>query len=447
MNTKQRIDAIREKALELMTEHHVPGISIGLIVDGTEHYIPLGVTSIDNPLEVTPDTLFQIASVTKTFTASIAMKLVELGKLELDATVRTYIPSFKLQDESVAARVTVRHLLTHTSGFMGDFDIDTGDGKDALERFVEHLVDFPQLVPLDSLAQYSNSAFCLLGRLIEIASGKTLDVTARELLLEPLGLHDTVYWAHEAIVKRTSVGHKQSEEEQTVVIQKWRMPRLDQADGSLSSTARDLMKYARFHMGQLGDDLLSSATRAAMQKPGPAFSSTDSVGLCWFVSRYEETNVIGHGGDVDGFHAQLSLVPAHNFAVSIQTNSDGGGQARTDLLKFALETFLGLKKPEPQAIPTTAQQLEEFVAWYVLPTGNPEDGIEISLEQDVLHVRVNVPSFSMILPAMAMNKIAPDVFTPTDGPMAGTEIEFVRSEARVKFLRAAGRISIRQDQP
>ena len=182
-----------------------------------------------------------------------------------------------------------------------------------------------------------------------------------------------------------------------------------------------------------------------MQKPGPTFSSTDSVGLCWFISRYDQTNVIGHGGDIPGIHANLSFLPTHNFALSIQTNSDGGGQVRTDLLKFALELFLGLKKPEPQAIPTTAQQLEEFVAWYVLPTGNPEDGIKISLEQDALLIRVNVPSFTMILPAVAMDMIAPDVFTPREGPLVGSEIEFVRNESRVKFLRAGGRIAVRED--
>src|SRR5262245_16899591 len=92
----------------------IPGASIGVLFEGEEEGAVLGVTSVENPLEVTPDTFFQIGSITKTFTATALMRLEERGDSELDAPVRIYLPELRLSDEDVSSRVTVRQLLTHT---------------------------------------------------------------------------------------------------------------------------------------------------------------------------------------------------------------------------------------------------------------------------------------------------------------------------------------------
>src|SRR5436853_4346191 len=115
-----------------MEETKTPGVAVGLLHDGKEHVAGFGVTSLENPLAVTPDTLFQIGSITKTFTGTAAMQLVEDGKLDLDRPVREYVPDLRLADEDVAAAVTMRHLLTHTGGWEGDFIDDLGAGDDAL---------------------------------------------------------------------------------------------------------------------------------------------------------------------------------------------------------------------------------------------------------------------------------------------------------------------------
>jgi CubicO group peptidase (beta-lactamase class C family) len=89
-----RFDEIVEVARASMEEHSVPGAALGILSEGEEEVAALGVTSIENPLEVTPDTLFQIGSIGKTFTATVVMRLVERGDLELDAPVNTYLPDF-----------------------------------------------------------------------------------------------------------------------------------------------------------------------------------------------------------------------------------------------------------------------------------------------------------------------------------------------------------------
>ena len=110
-----RLDALIRDGME---RYHVPGIAVGMWHDGILELGGWGVTSVDHPLAVDADTLFQIASVTKTITATVVMRLVEQRKVDLDAPVRTYIPSFKLKDSDAAARATVKHLVTHTGGWL-----------------------------------------------------------------------------------------------------------------------------------------------------------------------------------------------------------------------------------------------------------------------------------------------------------------------------------------
>jgi CubicO group peptidase (beta-lactamase class C family) len=158
-------------------------------------------------LEVTPETLFQIGSTTKTLTGTAIMALVERGMLDLDEPVRTYLPDLRLSDEEVARTVTTRHLLTHVGGWVGDVFEDTGGGDDALEKIVERLADAPQLTPLGEVFSYNNSAFYLAGRVVEVLSGKTFEAAAREFVLDPLGMDESFFFPAEVMTRRFAVGH------------------------------------------------------------------------------------------------------------------------------------------------------------------------------------------------------------------------------------------------
>lgn len=138
----------------------IPGGGAGILLDGDEDYVSYGVTSTTNPLPVDETTLFQIGSTTKTYTATAIMMLVEQGKVDLDATVRTYLPAFTLKDEAVAANVKVLNLLNHTAGWAGDFTVDTGYGDDALARFIERMVEADQESALGERVSYNNASLC-----------------------------------------------------------------------------------------------------------------------------------------------------------------------------------------------------------------------------------------------------------------------------------------------
>src|SRR5213593_2647960 len=269
-----------------MARYHVPGVAIGILHDGDEDIAAYGVTNLEHPLPVDGDTLFQIASITKTMTATVVMRLVERGALDLDAPVRRYLPEFRLRDDDAAKRATLRHLVTHTTGWLGDCFADFGKGDDALARYVAAMADLEQLTPLGEIWHYSNSSFAVLGRLIEVATGKTYEAAVRELLFIPLGMAKSCFNADEAITHRVAAGHV-IVDEQPRVARPWAFPRATTPVGGVVSCIRDLLAYASFHLGDGrapdGARLLSvgslelrrtQLTPAASASPGSCGTST-----------------------------------------------------------------------------------------------------------------------------------------------------------------------------
>ncbi|MFN8387566.1 MAG: serine hydrolase domain-containing protein, partial [Anaerolineales bacterium] len=118
-SSNSNFNVISTRIQKEMKRLHVPGVAIGIYHKGKEWTEGFGVTSVENPLPVNSDTLMQVGSISKTFTATLLMMLTEQGKVNLDAPVRKYLKDFKLKDESVAKKVTIRHLLTHTGGWVG----------------------------------------------------------------------------------------------------------------------------------------------------------------------------------------------------------------------------------------------------------------------------------------------------------------------------------------
>jgi CubicO group peptidase (beta-lactamase class C family) len=446
----EKLKTLEERALELMQEHSVPGVCLGLIVDGVEHFISLGVTSITNPLPVTPDTLFQIGSTTKSFVATLAMKLIQDGLLELDAPIRKYIPDFQVRDKTASEQVTIKHLLTHTGGWLGDFELDTGNDANALELYVKAMRDLPQTSPLGELATYSNSGFILLGCVLEVVSGQSLDTLMRETVLEPLGLRDTVYWAHEAITKRTAVGHRQSEDDQTEVIAKWQLPRASQGDGSLVSSARDQLRWARFHMGQLGDAPINANSRLEMQVAGKSLFPGAHLGLCWLIYDHLQSDgtsihIVTHGGTVDGFLSEFWFMPDRNFAFTSLTNATNGAAFNGEMKLLVLEHLLDVPRVQLEPITLPQEKLERFVGWYSNQI-NAEDGIDITLTEHGLMVEVSMKSSHLELPPIPISPISESVCAGFEEPLIGVTVEFFDLEQAFGKLRSSGRIFVRQSK-
>jgi CubicO group peptidase (beta-lactamase class C family) len=375
-----RFRLVCEEILAGMSRCSIPGVSVGVYHNGQEHGAGFGVTSLENPLPVTPATLFQVGSITKTFTTTALMRLVEMGRLSLDTPVRLYLPDLRLSDESVAARVTLRHLLTHTAGWLGDYFNDFGSGEDALARMVASLVDLPQLTPLGEVWSYNNAAFNVAGRLVEVASGKPYEIALNELVLEPLGLHNSFFFADDVITHRFVVGHEAAVNHGVpAVARPWSIGRAGHSIGGLCSTVGDLIRYARFHMGDGaapdGVRLLTPQSLALMQTIQCPAGGRGSIGLSWFINAAGGEKIISHGGATNGQQAELRFIPARDFVFAILTNSDDGGILNNLVAKTALKAYLDLAYPDIQPLDLPADRLAPYVGRY----DTPDDLLEVSL--------------------------------------------------------------------
>ena len=431
-----------------MREHPVPGVAVGLIADGEETVAGFGVTNVDHPLAVDGDTLFQIGSITKTVTATAIMRLVEAGRLSLDAPVRTYLPELRLKDEDVAARVTLRHLLTHHGGWFGDVFDDTGVGDDALARYVANLAAVEQLTPLGALWAYSNAGFAVAARVLEVATAMTAEAALDDLVLRPLGMKRSFLFARDAITYRVAAGHFVYDDGPAVA-RPWYIPRSAHAIGGIVSSARDMLTYARFQLGdgaaRDGTRLLASATLRSMQtRQGPG-ALDNSVGIAWSLRELEGVTFVSHGGGTIGQLALFTLAPARGFGLVVLTNSGSGAFVHQAVARWAYRTYAGVELPVPLAQERSAGELAAYVASYVSP-GNTYD---LALEEGALVMRstpkvVLAEQFERKPPLPPPARIAfyrSDRIVVLDGPLKDVEGEFLRDESgAIEWLRIGGRI-------
>ncbi len=436
-----KFEALSEYVVQLMKENQVPGVAVGLLVDGEEYVKGFGVTSVENPLPVTPETLFQIGSTTKTVTATALMRLVEQGLVDLDAPVRRYLPDFKVADEATAAAVTVRHLITHVAGWPGDVFTDTGNGDDAVAEYVARMAELPQITPLGELWTYNNAAFVVVGRVVEAVTGKPYEAAARELVLEPLGMTNSFYFPTEVMIRRFVVGHM-LKEEKLVIARPWNIPRSAVPAGGLSSDVRDQLRYARFHMGdgraESGQQVLSPESMRLMKTPVVDASNGQKMALSWFIQEAGGVRFVMHGGATFGQKALFWMAPDQGVAFTVLTNADKGAVLNNRLSTWVREQYLGAAVTEPAPLDSSEAELAPYAGEY----GQPHTG------KILLKVQGNRLMFQMLPDDMAVLETKPAVEPPVaaaliekeklmimEGPMKGSQAEFLSTSDGRRWIR------------
>jgi CubicO group peptidase (beta-lactamase class C family) len=352
----------RRRLSALADTHRVPGATLGILLtragrDDELVTVAHGVLNRDTGVETTTDSVFQIGSITKVWTTTVVLQLVDEGLLDLDAPVVEVLPELRLSDPAVTRQVTMRHLLTHTSGIDGDLFHDTGRGDDGLERYVALLADAPQNHPLGGTWSYCNAGFSLAGRVIERLTGSTWDTATRARLFTPLGLARAGTLPEEALLHRAAVGHTGVTEQATVPV--WGLPRAVGPAGMIHAAAADVLGFARLHLtGGLAPDGTrvlgadSVAAMAAHQADLPEKHTLgDSWGLGWSRFEWDGRRVLGHDGNTIGQSAFLRLLPADGLAVTLLTNGGNTRDCYEDLFREVFAAVADLAVPPPLAPP------------------------------------------------------------------------------------------------
>ncbi|MBP2478804.1 CubicO group peptidase (beta-lactamase class C family) [Crossiella equi] len=353
-----RIDEVRtwlrENLPALAEKHGVPGAQAAVLVDGEVADAAAGLLSTRTGVEATTDALFQVGSVTKLWTATLVLQLVDEGLLDLDAPVRAHVPD--------APDVTTRQLLNHTGGFEGDLFFDTGRGEDAIAKLVARLGEARPLFPAGERFSYNNAGYVVLGRLVEVLRDKPFAQVLRERLITPLGLAHTASGAEEAILFRAAVGHLPGPGG-PVAAPVWSIAASNAPAGSqLAMRAADLLEFARLYLdggreGVLSAEAVAALHAAEVELPYLARMPTH-YGLGWGRWELGEHVVVGHDGGTIGQSAFLRLVPAAGVAVALLTNGGATAALYQDVVVHLVRELTGVELPAAPELPEAPVRID-----------------------------------------------------------------------------------------
>jgi len=383
---------ITEKLPALLAEHKVPAAAIGVYANGEVFDFASGVLSHATGVEATADSVFQVGSITKTWTATLVMQLADEGLLDLDAAVVTYLPDFDLADSDAAKTMTVRQLLCHKAGFEGDIFTDTGNNDDCVEKYVAMLRTDPQLFSPDEMFSYNNAGYCVLGRIIEVLRDKPFDQALREHLFAPLGLTHAATDANSAILFRAAVGHlpnPQDPDGQPVPAPMWSLVKSNAPAGAmLAMRPRDLLAFAAMHLNDgkaaNGTQVLSEASATAMRDKQVTVPPLGLMGTHWGLGfelfDFPTGFVFGHDGGTVGQSAFLRIVPGKNVAIALLTNGGNPIAVYFEVYRHLLKVLADIDLPDNPVPPTNPEQID--AAKYLGTYANSMGKTEIAQDDD-----------------------------------------------------------------
>ena len=442
---RERFIALKDQAEQWRDELGVPGITFGISVAGERFTAGCGTTSVDNPLPVTAETIFQIGSITKTVTATALTLLQQRGELSLGDRVRKWLPDFRVKDERAASRVTVMQLLTHVAGWSGDVFTDTGSNDDACQLYVDGMAQFSQLAPTGTVFSYNNAAFAVAGRVIEVVTGQTFERAIQDLIFEPLGMRGSYFFERDVMLRRFAVGHL-VKAGQASCLSPWAIPRGMNAAGGISCHIGDLLRYAEFHLGD-GEGLLTGKSLSSMRRARvPINDYLGEVGLSWIMNRYAGKRVIGHTGGTNGQNAVLSLAPDSGVALGMMTNGSSGSKIHDRFNRAALQRFCGIDIPQPSPIASTVDELRQYEGVY---KGTMR---EITLRLHGADLLADIRILSDLPSDRPPPEVAPatvarcgdDQLLVMDGEYEGARADFIRdANGEIQYLRFGSRINRR----
>ncbi|HEU0294805.1 MAG TPA: serine hydrolase domain-containing protein [Anaerolineales bacterium] len=343
----------------------VAGMAIGIIKGEQVYAKGYGVKSIETQEPVTADSLFHLASISKTFVASAVVQLAEQGKLELDAPVLTYLPDFILDDERYR-QITVRQMLSHTAGMpdTDDYCWDRPEYDDqALERYVRSLAPEKLIASPGEKFAYSNIGYEVLGLLIARTSGQSFEDYIKQHLLLPLGMNSSTFLKTEVAPEHATSPHILLPP--AVVSSEYPYNRAHAPSSTLHSSAAELCSWALMNLnrGELqGRHILQGTSFKQLWHPYRQTGTNypdEFVGLSWFIDTYRGHRRIRHDGVDTGFQSDMVILPDQSIAVVALANTIPAPMNM--IMNAIVDLLLGLEPsiPKPPVLSSLGVVLSE----------------------------------------------------------------------------------------
>ena len=338
---------------EIMDLFDVPGAAVVAVKDGQIYATTFGQRSPEGD-PVTPETMFYIASITKTYLATALIDLDARGKLSLDDPVRRYLPWFELADEQATQTITIRDLLSHKAGLnYGPIVLlDAYTGEITAERYRHWLKN----VTPNPAIQYSNVNYTLLGYVVEAVTGNDWRDHLDNALFTPAGMPRTTGYASELYGDNDAAFPMERDRDDWKAIAQRKTDRTMHAAGGLGTCAADAGRYLLMHMngGRLdGEQVIDPEVVRAMQSiallytnPRGTIRIMNGRALGWEIGKFVDTPLLAHGGGYAGSRAWFGVLPEENVAVAILINGGGSASAWGDIVAVdLLERMSGRTAP------------------------------------------------------------------------------------------------------
>ena len=341
-----------------MKKNDVTGLSVALVDDQRVVWAEgFGFADLANQRPATPETIYRVGSISKLFTATAAMQLVEQGKLDIDQPLQRYLPEFSARSRfPEAGPITPRSIMTHHSGLPSDYLKGMWTRQpQPYENLVELLSDEYVANPPGYVFSYSNLGVTLLGHALEKLSGRDFCANMKESVLLPLGMPRSRFALGPDLSPLGARAYRKGEEAEE-------FPLRDLPAGGLNSNVLELSRFMQmvFAGGRSGErQILKPETLAEMLRPQNSAVQLDlnfRVGLAWMLSGLGGIDirnagpVAHHGGATINHRSQLTVLPEQKLGVVVLSNSATAGpvvnKVATELLKLALEVKSGIKQPE-----------------------------------------------------------------------------------------------------
>jgi CubicO group peptidase (beta-lactamase class C family) len=325
---EERLRFLETELEKQRVELHIPGFAIS-IVQGDEVIWAhgFGLADVEKERAVTPETLFAIGSATKAFTATLAGMLVDEGKLAWDAPITEYLPDFVLPIRTADehAYVCLRDLLSHRTGFARG-DLLWANGKASAKTILATTVKAEPWADFRKEFHYNNIMLLAAGEAMRAVTGKPWSDLLRERILEPLGMHDTN--TSVAIAQkdpRLALGYQWNENEGqgSFVHKPMRVLDAIAPAGAINSNVLDMARWVRFQLGHgelEGKRLISEDALRETWTQQNLVAPQNGYGMGWFLHTWRGESVIEHGGNIDGFGAEVAMLPDSKLGFVLLTN-------------------------------------------------------------------------------------------------------------------------------
>lgn len=395
----ERFETFEREAKQLMQAYRVPGCIAALAKDGKIIYQrSFGHRDKERQLEVDEDTVFGLASLTKSFTCAAIMKLQEEGKLSINDPAVKYLPEFQVRDKDRLQEMTIAEFMTHTSGLPPLPSLDLAMVRKRNQELSDH-ADIPkeadqirtyeQLMKFISdekadlvskpgdLFSYSNDAYSLLGAIIERVSGISYESFVLQNIIQPCGMEQTHFLIedYDGYENVTTCYEVNEETEEIYVAEDWWDAPPMRATGFLKSTVKDMMNYARLylHKGSVnGKRILSEKSICDMLYPHVKMDPEKMYGYGFAVTEdYHGTVMIDHGGSLQSISSKFAILPEEGLSVIVLTNLSGFPAGK--LLLMLLNAYYGRELDashlhfEPMELPK--ETLQSYIGAYTSGEG------------------------------------------------------------------------------